>query len=321
MRAFVEEALHRCFGMCAKAVWEAPGGWSAHALVADTNAGRYFVKVYDKQRLTVQNWIVRLRQNMPVVLWLRDNTLLGERMAAPLLTQNGDYKVENADFLALVFPYIEGETLGDAPLTLEQIQQLAQLLAALHGNGFPSGVPVEGISETYAVPFLSDIEAYLCARDLPKDVRQILVSHASILTAAINRLSQKAEHMCFERPTCTLCHTDVHGWNLMWDGKMLYLIDWEGLLFAPAEADLFAFSRGFFFDYAQEEFFRTYAALRPNYEANPRAMDFYRFRRRVEDIYEFLRGILTDRPSASDRQKSLAHLRRECEALAWMERE
>src|SRR5699024_292548 len=73
MRAFVEEALYRCFGMRVKAMWEVPGGWSAHALVADTDAGQYFVKVYDKHRPTVQSWIARMRENMPVVLWLRDN--------------------------------------------------------------------------------------------------------------------------------------------------------------------------------------------------------------------------------------------------------
>lgn len=174
MRAFVEEALSRCFGMRVKAMWEVPSGRSAHALVADADAGRYFVKVYDKHRPTVQGWIARMRENMPVVLWLRDNTPLGERMAAPLLTQSGDYKVENADFLALVFPYIEGETLGDAPLTLEQIRQLAQLLAALHGSGFQPGVPVKGISETYVVPFLADIEAYLCTRDFRKTYGRFL---------------------------------------------------------------------------------------------------------------------------------------------------
>lgn len=38
MRAFVEEALYRCFGMRVKAMWEVPGGWSAHALVADADA-------------------------------------------------------------------------------------------------------------------------------------------------------------------------------------------------------------------------------------------------------------------------------------------
>ena len=46
----------------------------------------------------------------------------------------------------------------------------------------------------------------------------------------------------------------------------------------------------------------------------------YRLRRRVEDIYEFLRGILADGLGELERQKSLAHLRRECEALAWMEK-
>ena len=320
MEAFIRDAMSRCFGWNARTIREVPGGWSAHALVVDADAGRYFVKVYDKHRPTVQGWIARMQENMPVVLWLRDNTLLGERMAAPLLTCNKDYKVENADFLALVFPYIEGNTLGSAPLAAEQIRQLAQLLAALHGSGFRPGAPVEGIAETYAVPFLDGMEAYLSARDLPGDVRRIFSPYVSVLADAIKMLGRRAEGMQLDQTACTLCHTDVHGWNLMWDGETLHLIDWEGLMFAPAEADLFAFSDGFFFDYAREEFFQTYAALRPDFVLNPQAMDFYRLRRRMEDIYEFLRGILADGLSESERQKSLAHLQRECEALSRMEK-
>ena len=81
--------------------------------------------------------------------------------------------MENADFLALVFPYIEGETLGDAPLTLEQIRQLAQLLAALHGSGFQPGTPVE---DRLNVRFLfwRIHEAYLSARICQKTYGRFL---------------------------------------------------------------------------------------------------------------------------------------------------
>ena len=60
--------------------------------------------------------------------------------------------------------------------------------------------------------------------------------------------------------------------------------------------------------------------MRPDFVLNPQAMDFYRLRRRMEDIYECLRGILADGLSESERQKSLAHLQRECEALSRMEK-
>ncbi|MDI5791191.1 phosphotransferase [Bacillus licheniformis] len=46
-----------------------------------------------------------------------------------------------------------------------------------------------------------------------------------------------------------LCHTDVHGWNLMKTGGELILIDWEGLKLAPVEADLMFFANQ---PYAQE---------------------------------------------------------------------
>ena len=52
-----------------------------------------------------------------------------------------------------------------------------------------------------------------------------------------------------------LCHTDIHGWNLMQEDRLI-LIDWEGLKLAPVEADLFSFTETFFFgDGAAEEGF------------------------------------------------------------------
>ncbi|WP_394355812.1 phosphotransferase family protein [Candidatus Trichorickettsia mobilis] len=36
-----------------------------------------------------------------------------------------------------------------------------------------------------------------------------------------------------------LCHTDIHGWNLLIDKDgALYVVDWDTLIFAPIERDL-----------------------------------------------------------------------------------
>ena len=94
----------------------------------------------------------------------------------------------------------------------------------------------------------------------------------------------------------------------MWDGETLHLIDWEGLMFAPAEADLFAFSDGFFL-ITRGRNFQTYAALR-GFRAEPtQAMDFYRLPPPHGGYLRVFRGILAD-GLASWKGKSLAHLAR-----------
>ena len=67
-----------------------------------------------------------------------------------------------------------------------------------------------------------------------------------------------------------LCHTDVHGWNLMSTGQ-LKLIDWEGLKLAPVEADMMSFVDEPYFS----EFMRIYANTHSHYEVNIEALTFY----------------------------------------------
>ena len=55
-------------------------------------------------------------------------------------------------------------------------------------------------------------------------------------------LREEARKLKEENLPFVLCHTDIHGGNLIRDpqGK-LWLIDWENVMLAPKEADLFAF--------------------------------------------------------------------------------
>lgn len=100
----------------------------------------------------------------------------------------------------------------------------------------------------------------------------------------------------------------------MWNGNLI-LIDWEGLSLAPVEADLFSFTDGFFFDYAQELFFSAYQQGQTGYRIDENALAFYRLRRRLEDISEFACSLAYDELSAAETSQSLTALQNECEAL------
>lgn len=319
----LETLLKRHYALTPADLTAIPGGWSADAYAARTPKGTYFVKSYDKHRPSIQHWIDRIDLYMPAVLWLHANTPLAPRMNVPILTHSGAYKVEDEGRVLLVFPFLEGTTPGDAHLTPPQIQQLAETLALLHTYGAEIPAPTAALQEDYALPFAEPLAAMLhksipnlAAEERHTLVQTTLAPHRTQLRSALDTARTLAATLRSNPPPHVLCHTDVHGFNLLWSAPRLFLIDWEGLRLAPAESDLFSFTDGFFFGYAQPPFLAAYRAARPDYTPNPTALSFYCLRRRLEDIEEFATSILRDPLTPAELTTSLHHLQAECTHLS-----
>jgi aminoglycoside phosphotransferase (APT) family kinase protein len=86
-----------------------------------------------------------------------------------------------------------------------------------------------------------------------------------------------------------ICHTDLHGANLLVDpADELYILDWENAMLAPPEQDLFFF--------AGDE--RFWTLFWPNYarEFEGAGLDadtlaFYMYRRGLEDLADWLQRL------------------------------
>ncbi|MEL7624981.1 MAG: hypothetical protein AAGU12_15560 [Clostridiales bacterium] len=59
----------------------------------------------------------------------------------------------------------------------------------------------------------------------------------------------------------------------------------------------------------------AYYNMHKDYKINAEAMRFYRLRRRLEDIHEFIESILFDGLAQEDLNQSLYYLKQECELL------
>ena len=286
------------------------GGWSALAYRLETDHGPYFLKAYDKTRPTLAEWIRRIDGYMPVLLWLGGREELRGAISCPVLTELGEYKLEDERFIYLVDAYIEGETVCEERLTGTQIAELAQILAMLHQIGSLCPNIPSSMREDFDIAFCGQLLWWMRDDTLPQDVRRALEPYRDKVDVKTGQLHELARMLRQEPPPFVLCHTDVHGWNLMQAGRLI-LIDWEGLRLAPAEADLFAFSRNFFYDEEGAAFGNAYRALRPEYAENAAAMEFYRVRRRLEDIHAFVEGLLSDGLEGEEREKSLWHIGKE----------
>jgi hypothetical protein len=91
----------------------------------------------------------------------------------------------------------------------------------------------------------------------------------------------------------------------------LYLLDWEGIKFAPREADIFSIYQQPYFD----SFIRRYYELNPDYQINYDVLQFYLLSRKLQDIFEFIEQLQFDELNQEEYKMNLNYLRKEVNGL------
>ena len=285
-------------------------GWSALAYRVEIGSERYFLKVYDKTRYTSQTWIQGIDRYMPTVVWLGKHTPLRERLPHVIPAVDGGYKYEDDKWVYILFDWIDGITPRDEPLTQPQLASLAQIIAELHC--FTGQLPTSRriLHENYDIPFYDSLmsRAQNADENIPGEYLQTIIEK-------LHHLSEVSRTLPALNLPYTLCHNDIHGWNVITQGDRLVLLDWEGLSFAPREADLFMFKYERYWGRRWDEFYDVYKKTHPNLEINETVMRFFRFRRRLNDVDEFISNIVLDNESDEVKEEARQALIRECGLL------
>lgn len=313
-KARILSLLGRQYNVSCDTLTETQAGWSALAYKVTSGEKSYFLKVYDKHKHTAQQWISRIDDYMPVLLWLEQNTELRGRVPSVVLSADRTYKLEDNDFIYILFDYIDGDNLFGKPLSKVLIRELAEIVAQLHNIGDNIPFPMENLTETFDITFLKSLSCILQDRQYSTDMKHILTSNSELILDRIRIYKSLAGCLQSAKLKFVLCHTDIHCWNIMQDSR-LKIIDWEGIRLAPAEADLFSFSEGFFFEHAWDEFMAAYMEFRPGFKLNSEALRFYRLRRLLEDIDAFSKGLIYDNLTGEERIPSLNLLEKCCLSL------
>ncbi len=310
----IKEILMNQYKVSVGSLSETQAGWSALAYKVTSREKNYFLKVYDKHKHTSQNWIQKIDDYMPVLLWLGQKTELSSRVPSVVLSVDGAYKTEDDDFIYILFDFINGENLYGKPIEKAIIRELAEIIAELHN--LTDYVPVSTVNlvDTFNIAFCRTLSIILQSEKYPVDMQHIRSSYTELIKDRIRIAENLAEHLKSDKLQIVLCHTDIHCWNIMQDCQ-LKLIDWEGVRLAPAEADLFSFTEGFFFEHAWDEFIATYRELRPAFQLNRDALCFYRLQRLLEDINGFTEHLLYDKVYGEERVQPLRILEKCCLSL------
>ncbi|AWH53264.1 aminoglycoside phosphotransferase family protein [Stenotrophomonas sp. ESTM1D_MKCIP4_1] len=235
----ISDVLQQSYGITATAV-------VPRAVGADASAGVFRIDARDSQ------WWLKCRryQVAPVVWeglhWLR-GTLGIEEIVAPWPAMTGGASVQRWDLQFTLFPYIEGQSGFEAPLSARQWQRLGDVMRRLHAAELPEalaeGLPRQSLScdaldtvghwlqQPMTLPVAEDRwgRAFHAVWERQRDRIAVLHERARCLQQAL------ADRV----PQLHPCHTDLHAGNvLMGQDGALHLIDWDGLSLAPRERDL-----------------------------------------------------------------------------------
>lgn len=301
--------LKEYYGLDRTHVVPQKGGWAALAYKVQSEGHAYFLKVYEKSRASTPKWTALIDDYVPVLLWLEEHSRLKGKIPVPILTQDGCYQCEDDEGIYLLYEYIVGDTIADTKLTKDQVRQLAEMIAELHRYGEEVPLVTSAMKESFTVPFLEQLRSTLDG-ELPYDLGKVLLHHIDSMKKLMLKIEELSEALKNRDLRMALCHSDIHGWNLMSTGQ-LKLIDWEGLKLAPVEADMMSFVDEPYFS----EFMRIYANTHSHYEVNIEALTFYQGRRKLEDVWEFMEQLLYDEQNDEERTSTLNSLRKELEGI------
>ena len=310
----IKSLLQLEYGIIADSVTPVIGGWSALAYKIDSQQGTYFLKAYDQKKSGTTVQLEKLNLCMDVASWLDNNTALHGRINAPLLTTQGDIKSETQDFTYLLFSYIDGVTPRTTPLSTFQQEELADIVGELHRHGADMPFDFSCIRETFEIPC-----AELLKMQYKPDDSLCVHRQYDMLMKTIDNAHKLAERVAAEKLPFVLCHTDIHGWNLMQSDKLI-LIDWESIKFAPAEADLFTFWGDWYWGDSNwgsywDNFLPVYQRFHPKYIVREEVLRFYQIRRHIEDVNDFYRQYLYDDMTEEETREVVSCMERECAFL------
>lgn len=305
-----ENLLKENFAFNINKIEQAESGWTADGYKVNTDNGEYFLKVYDKDRYSILPWLERIDKYIPVLLRLEKDPFLGKHIPMLCKTVDGHHKTEDKKYVLLLFAFINGKTIGHKQLTLKQAKELASIIGHLHKYSRQTFMPIPAIKEDTSLSFCLKLQKLLTCNDLDKPMLSIFQQYDKQLVKALALIFYLHKQKRSGYRNLVLCHTDAHNWNIM-QANSLLLLDWEGLCFAPAEADLFMFYSQYYF----KDFMREYQKIHLDYHLNQDLLYYYLLRRKFQDIWEFISQILFDNLDEKTKEDVYKLLQKECSQL------
>ncbi len=300
-RSIILEVVRESFGLDVERVEFLTTGWASLCYRAETASGQsYMVKVYDESMpepllATSRDFYLPLTHQ----LFARG---LVPQIPCPVRAQDGRFWVRAGQYVLIVSRFIEGELVGFGESGLDKLSdqllvKLAKLVGRLHWSTGALHL-TNPLTEDFRIAFEEVLPACLEALGAHRPARragwqgfqELLLPRRAETLGHLERLKELRAVMRRRPSRMVICHTDLHGGNLLVDSERnLYILDWEGAMLAPSEQDLFFFAgEDRFWDLFWPNYQREFGQAR----LDVGVLGFYYYRRGLEDLTEWLQRLL-----------------------------
>lgn len=279
-------------------------------LGADMQASIYKAQAYDQSI-----YFIKLKHGHSHDISAIIITLLGDagiQQIIPIVkTIHGQSTHHLDDLTLIVFPFIEGQDGFSRDFTEDQWYALGNVMRKIHEIDVPQSIQSRVRRETYSPKWRQAVRSLYPLIESKSSGDTIAVNLHSFMKkhmAEIHQLVDRAEHLSqkiqHQSPEFVLCHSDIHGGNVLMDGKdNIYIVDWDAPIMAPKERDLMFIGGGvanvWNKPHEEEWFYKGYGKA----EVNMTLLAYYRHERILEDIAIYGEQLLIRTSGGKDRIK------------------
>jgi spectinomycin phosphotransferase len=300
----VAGALERGYGRIANAVRFVPAGETAWCFTASDDLGaRWFIKLARPGVLAP----ARIEFAGAVSRALAD---LGLPVPRPLPTLAGALACWLDGLRMAVFEFVDGAPLAEADLRSPQVmRQVARLVARVHRSTAALTVPIPFAEPLAVYPDgLSRCLARLgsgATDGLVWKARELVWPRRAALLARLERLRALGDRVRSRPCDRVLCHGDLIGDNILHDrSDRLWLVDWDAATLAPPELDVSLFTGDQF-----TPFLDGYQRSGGGRDLDPDRIAFFLLRRNLDDLLDWLLGVLDNQQPEAKRRADLDGVR------------
>lgn len=278
---------------------------NASVYKAETKEQRsYFVKLKRSHQPNTSISIMELLQNAKI-----------QQIIPPVKTIHDEPTQPIGDFSLIVYPFVEGQDGFSHSLTDEQWFILGKTLRRIHEIDVPPSIQQCIRREAYSPKWreaVRSIYTHIETEPTGDEIAVKLLTFMKEKRVAIQRLVDRAEQLAkklhTEQPKFVLCHSDIHGGNILIDkDNNIYIVDWDEPIMAPKERDLMFIGGGVanIWNKPHEEvlFYKGYGKA----EVNITILTYYRYERIIEDIALYSQNILLTMANGEDKQEMYKH--------------
>ena len=286
-------------------------------LGADTNTSVYRAVTKDEI-----NYFVKLKKgdfNEASVIIPNFLSALGIKQVIPALTtQTGHLWADLNSFKVILYPFVEGHPAFEDIMSNQQWFEYGAALKRFHNANIPTNMTSSIQKDNFSPRwrnmlkvFLELIEKEIFNEPVAIEVADFLKSKKDETLEIVKRAEHLAQMLLEQSPEFILSHGDIHGWNLLIDNSgALYIVDWDGLIFAPKERDLMFIGGGHGNSgYAPQEeetmFYQGYGQT----NIDQTAMAYYRYERTIEDMVDDCDQILLSDRGGESRKELLEDIK------------